>query len=427
MRIKKALTLSVAAMALLLAACVSQPTGQFESLEDLIAEGIIAPFDPENLQMLDINLSEVTRGNVYQTMGFEVNIVFPHTYHLHFESETLSGGNSTLTALAWDYGYFSGMYFRVDDPVTEGDFIAELTFDVPESVVIARHALELELRQFEVNFEADQQRRRQEINAMQTSMRGAEGDEREILSLRIRLAELGYTQFITNAENSRQQFADRLENINAPVETERLYAPVTGHITWTTHHNTPRFLRDLAPTGNMGRRVASIRDSEYMHFVATGTLDGLRYGELVQVTRTVGEASFYAQVITDPLTHNMVREGTHTVRLMPLDGEFERFLQDLEVEMGNHFDPDTIIDFLTLRARPVLPIITDGILVERRAIQEEAGRQFVLLYENGAISRRYILTGATGSIDVPIGETYNILQVAQILSGLNPGQWVVIP
>jgi len=415
---------------LFFAACTSgfEPQVQFESLDTLIAEGIIAPFDPEDIQPREFNLVQVYRGDIMQTLGFEVEIHFPNTYHLHFQVETISGNSSWITTTAWEHGHFSGIDVRQGHLVNKGDFIAALTFDVPEPIIIARHALELERRQFEADFTTNRQNRRQEIEDLRQEKEVAPDGEWELIALRLEHAELAYRQFMISTANQREQFADRLEYINVPVETERLYAPVSGQVTWTTQHFAPGFLRDVIPVsmgaaGHFGRRIASIVDTEYKHFIAEAPLYALRYGEIVQVVRAGGEAYFNAVVATDPLTSNIVREGEHLVRLMPLEGEFERFMQAVEVELGDTFDPDTIFSLLALRARPVLPLVIDGVLVERRAIIEEHQRSFVMLYEDGVVGRRYVVTGASGTVSVPGGTTV----VTEILSGLTPGQWVVIP
>ena len=424
-----ALCAGVAGLGLFFAACTSQPQVQFDSLETLVAEGVIAVFSPDEIQSPEFTFTQVTRGDIFHQQAFPITIVFPYTYHLHFAVETLHGDDSVLTSLAWDYAYFNGVNFRLEEQVNAGDFIAELTFEVPEAIVIAAQSLELERRQFEANFTAEQTRRRQDIRNMQAARDEAAGDERELLNLRIRQAELSYTQFMTNTENSRQSFDDRLAQINGPVQPERLYAPVSGRISWMTQNATPRFLRDIVPVRFAGRRIVSIRDNEHMQFIANAPLQALRFGDIIEVGHAAGDAYFYATVVTDPLTQNMLREGSHDVHIAPLEGEWERFLEVVGDDLSEGFDMDTLLDFIALRARSTLPRLIDGVIVERDAITEEAGRQFVTLFEDGSFSRRYVVTGVNGHIEVPRedGEGYQRVQVVQIISGLSPGQWVTIP
>ena len=410
---------------LLLSACTIQPQVPFDSIDTLIAEGIIAPFDPEQLQPVEFNRVQVQLGDIVSNLDLGVTIEFPRTYHLHFAVETLIGTHySRLTEIAWDYGRFSGLFVGPNAVVTEGDLIAELTFGVPETIAISRRALELERNQFEAGFALEQQNRRQEIADLRVELEIAPEGEWELIALRLERAEVAYRQFVVNGNNRREHFDDRLERINAPIETERLYAPVSGVVSRTTQHFGPGYLRDLIPVtggglGNLGRSPASIIDREYKHFILEAPLYVLRYGEIVQVFRQGGEAYFHAKIATDPLTENIVREGVHRARLTPLEGEFELFMEKVAEELGNNFDPDNPYSLLTLRSRITITRGYDVVYLDRRAIMEDNQRQFVLVYEGGAVGRRYIITGPNAFADS--------LAVTQILAGLTPGQWVIIP
>jgi hypothetical protein len=413
----------VCAPLLFFAACTTQPQAQFDSLENLIEEGIIAPFDPELLIPTEFNTTEVFRGDMTLSLDFAVNIEFPNTYHLHFDVETISGNNSTITSMAWEHGLFSGIGVRTGFMVEEGDFIAELSFNIPESVIIARHAHEIEQRQFETSFAQDNQNRLQEIEDLRIEMEVAPDGEWEILALRLERAQLAYSQFLAGAENRRRQLADRLESINAPVETERLYAPVSGMVSYTTQHFGPGFFRDVGVVTTAGafrgRGIASIIDRDYREFVAEVPLYALRYGEIHSIRRAGGDQTFYAKVITDPLARNVTREGLHPVRLEPLEGEFERFMEEVAEELGEDFHWDTIWTLLSLRIRPVLPVATDAVLINMGAVLEANQREFVMVYEDGVVGTRYVNVGPRG--------LHGTTNVFQILAGLTPGQRVVLP
>jgi len=411
-------------MIILLGACVNGPMANFDSVEDLIDEGVIAPFDPEYLQPVEHNLVQVIRGNFHHNMDLSVSVEFPRTYHLHFSVESFSGNWSSITTTAHDHGHFSGISIRTGHAVSEGDEIASLTFTVPEPIAIARHSLQLERAQFESDFAQDRQNRQQYIANLQLELELAPEGEWEILALRLERAELHYRQFMINSENRRRQFDDRLENINAPIETEVLYSPVTGIVSFTTQHFAPGYLRDvvqvhMGASGHLGRRVASIVDREYKYFVIEAPLYALRYGSVLEIFRQGGEQTFLAQIATDPLTANIARSGTASARLIPLEGELERFLAEVEYEFGDLFVHEDPFSNISLRTRISVPRGMDTLFLDRRAIMEDNHRHFVMVYDYGAVGRRYVEIGSSG--------TYGALMVTEILAGLNPGQWVVIP
>jgi len=404
----------------LMSACATQVTTD-NSLDALISEGIIAEFDPENITPMRMNFAQAERGDIVQHWDLPVTIEFPHTYHLHFEVETFPGGNPTITSYAWDAGQFSGLHVFFGNHVAEGDFIAELTFDVPETIAIARQALELERSSFEANFALENQDRLREIADLRTQIEFAPEGEWEVIALRLERAELLHRQFTTNVNNRREHFAARLDEINAPIQTERLYAPVAGRVIYTTQHTQAGLFRDVpnitfGSHGAVGRRVASIVDENSMHFIAHAPLYALRYGDIVPVIRLGGESSFFAMVATDPMTGNVNRDGSFDVRLIPLPGEMERFIQQLEDELGENFRENAnILNIMQLRVRPQVPLVTNGVLISRHAVTEENHRHFVMVHNDGIVGKRYVTVGAVSGNQI------------QILSGLEPGQWVVLP
>ena len=422
---RKIFTLSLVVFSMFLfTACVNEPVANFDDIETLIDEGIIAPFDPEYLQPLEHNLTQVMYGDFTHNLDLSISVEFPRTYHLHFDVEHLGHNYSWITSTAHDHGHFSGIHVRTGHSVTEGDFIASLSFSVPEPIAIARHSLQLERAQFENSFTQDRQNRRQQIEDLRLEMEIADEGDWEVIALRLERAELQYRQFLIASENRRQQFDDRLESINAPIETENLYAPVTGTVSFTTQHFSPGYLRYVIPihmgaAGHIGRRVASIVDREYLYFVLEAPLYALLYGNVLPIFRQGGEAYFYAQISTDPLTESIDRIGLSRARLIPLEGELERFLTEVEYELGDHFNHEDPFDNISLRTRFSIPRGTNAIFLDRRAIMEDNFRNFVIVYDDGAVGRRYVTTGPTGM--------YGAASVIQILSGLEPGQWVVIP
>ncbi|MCL2405023.1 MAG: hypothetical protein FWC92_05700 [Defluviitaleaceae bacterium] len=390
---------------LLITGCAAQTTTV--TLAQLEYEGIIAPFDPGTVVEITPTLTQVVYGDLIQNWMVPVNVVFPRTYHMHFEAETFDGTSSNITFQAWQNGYFSGMPWRAGDSISAGDFIAELSFYESEAINIERFALSLEKDQFEISFQNERQNRRQEINNLRNT-----SDTTGIYSLRISRMELEYRQFLYRSQNTRQNFETRLYNLNTPTRAERLYAPISGRITYNVPAAESGMFRDLPGVmpSPVGRRIVTIVDYTYPHFLATPMhLYVLRYGDIVPVQIIGQDVYFHATVVVDPMVQNIRRVGSHQTRLIPVcEDEFNAFVYELaylEIDLAT----------ATLHAHPSVPLALGGVLVENRAVTSEGHRNFVMLYENGSISRR----------DVELGPSFGLM--VQILSGLSPGQQVVLP
>ena len=415
---KKILALPLLALAL--TACATQITVNWDSIDTLIEEGVISYFDPDNLVAATPTLTQVAVGDIYHYLNIPVAIEFPRYYRMHFDAEHFGSGTPWITSTAWDYGHFSGVQVWNGQFVQRGHLIGELTYSLPQSVSIARHALELERRQFEDNFATEQANRLAEIENLTLLSETAPEGEWELYALRLERARLLNQQAQHAATNTRNQFATRLENINRPVETERMYSPVNGRVVWTTLFSNPTYLRDVSLQPQWGGRlIAVIIDEDYIHLYAEPNLYALRYGEIVTLVRQGGQATFYARVSSDPMATEIVRNGTHRVRLTPLPGEWERFLEDVLEEMTNPPPREDLVGSINLRLEMEILRGKNVMYLDRRAVMEENNRSFVLVYENDAISRRFIFTGPMGTVD----NTH----VIQILGGLTPGQQVVIP
>lgn len=415
---------------LVLASCAT-PVLEEDVLVALATEGILSPFDPHNIQAMQFDLTQAHVGDLIQTFELPVTVVYPRSFMAAFEAETIGQQNAWITSEAWEYGHFSGTTWRVGDRVNEGDFIAELYYIPPESIVIDRHSLALEREQFEINFEQEQNRRLQEISDLEHQL--TRTNEWQMLALRLEHAELSYSQFLINSNNRREYFDERLDDINERIENERLYSPINGRVTFATQHTAPGLFRDvpsLSFGGNIiGRRVITIVDDSYLHFMADLPMRAgetapifyaLRYGEIltVEVVGVQGvqdrlglSLRFDAMVATDAVT---TRENT-PVRLVPVcEDEFAFFLEEIE-EMNAIDDRTDFLSTANLRVRPVVPLALSATIVDSRAVIEENHRHFVMLYEDGQIGKRYVSLGSVLDIRT------------QIISGLEPGQWVVMP
>ena len=143
-------------------------------------------------------------------------------------------------------------------------------------------------------------------------------------------------------------------------------------------------------------------------FTASALPYVMRFGEIMTVRPFQGDMYFTMQVVSDPLTRPLTRDRFFDFRLAPL-------CMDEFFDILRQYDVSTLdLSGIHLRAQPVLPWVLDAVVVHNRAITAEGPRNYVLLYEDGAISKRYVLIGVT------------LDGYVQILAGLEPGQQVVV-
>ena len=413
---KKLFAIYFFALVVFLGGCNGVTPAANTPLEFLEAEGELVLALQNDLQPARFEMFEVTMRDLIQTRDVPVNIV-QGGYPVRFQT---AGG--TLSAAQWEYGRFEAAQLSVGQIVREGDFLGELFFELPTSFLIDRDALLNERADFERTTSQERSRREAEIFSYQMEHSMASNMERDLLTLRIRQLELELERFIRGTTNRRLDFADRLERLELPFSGERLYSPIDGVISWINpgYNADSNLFRDriwyvwLAGQ-SMGRLVVGITDSEHVTFVAQTPAYVLRFGDIVTVNFLQGDIYFNMRVATDPLTQPVTRltqpgtsDGFFDIELAPVcEDEFNSALMAFDM---------TVLDlnFGHYRAQVVLPLALNATVVNGRAIMTEGLRNYVLLYENGSLSKRYVLTGVT------------LDGYVQILSGLEPGQTVVI-
>ena len=405
------------ALIFFLGGCVAAAPIANSPLEVLEAEGELVVAVQNDLQPARFEMLNVYRRDMIQTR--EVPIEITHSgYAVRFSRSPFGAMDSTL----WEYGRFIGADISVGQMVNAGDFLGELFFEFPTMFHIERDSILNERADFEQSASQERNRREAEIASYRFELSMADNTERNLLALRIRQLELELERFSRNTTSRRLDFADRLERLYEPFSGERLYAPISGVISWINggyHQDSilfrERILYHWIAGQSVGRLVVGITDSEHVSFTAQTPAYVLRFGDIVTVNFLQGDIYFIMRVATDPLTQPVTRltqpgtgDGHFDIELAPVcEDEFNAAL--LRHDM-------TILDlnFGQYRAQVVLPLALDATVVHSRAIMTEGLRNYVLLYENDSLSKRYVLTGVT------------LDGYVQILSGLEPGQTVVI-
>ncbi|MCL2372954.1 MAG: efflux RND transporter periplasmic adaptor subunit [Defluviitaleaceae bacterium] len=406
----------------MLISCAEYDEPEVDVISVLLAEGILAAFEPGEVQQTRHNLTQVTRGDLIPTWNITLDVVFPRFETIRFEVENITPGGAHIPSEAWNYARFSGFPWRVGDLIEEGELIAELSYEMP--LIIDMLRIELDIEEFERNFEVNYHNRVNEIAQLEIELELA--DQWEMAALRLARAKIGFQQFLIDSDDRREYFEERLEYFSSRFQPERLYSPVTGRVLVHTPHTQPgwyRYLPNQQWGGNIvGRRVMVLVDEEYYHFEAETYLHALRYGEIVPV-QAVGaqvfmdryglDLTFHARVVSDPLATEGSRTGRdHRIILLPAcEEEYATFREEVAMFEDNFF---SFQNQFSLRALVDIPVALDAVIVDSRAVQTQGNQSFVRLYDNGIITRRYI----------EVGETLDIR--TQVLSGLEPGQRVVM-
>jgi hypothetical protein len=154
-------------------------------------------------------------------------------------------------------------------------------------------------------------------------------------------------------------------------------------------------------------RVLTIYDDSKLQFIGQGAIDLIRHGDIIIGEISVDELVFEMKVVSDPIVTD-TRESAYSFILQPTDREaFWQMIYGLEMDFQTLAQRVVIGHILAYEARNV-------VVIPRHAIHPEDGREWVHLYEDGQLKKRYIVTGLTHE-----GRT-------QVISGLDPGQMVVL-
>ena len=419
MMLKQTAVLLIAIFALFILAACSPAASPVGSIDSLVEEGIL--MGPGTvLPPARPNLTQAVRDSFYQQLSIPVNLNFPNSHVMSFERERMGRTNELIRTILYEYGHYSGVCHMLrygQGFITEGDFIAELTFDPPQTIIVDIFELEMERDFFEATFAEERQNRLQEIENMRIALEVAPDGEWELIALRLKLAELRLQQFLYSAIATRANFENRMEALRLPFETERLYSPISGMIVSMWWNDRAGPFRNIPLDWNNTRTIMTIHDTYSFSFFAEAPLHALRYGDIVPLLHHETGDYFYAMVATDPMTFGIWREGNHWIPLIPLEGEIERFTEEVDIDTADIRQLNWRLGGLL--AQPVIPIIHDGILVDARAVVTENLRHYVTIYNDGNFSKRYVTLG----LRTGVGPGAQI----QILTGLEAGQWVVIP
>ena len=373
-------------MMFFLSACANGvPAVQIErELANLADAGVLLPINPYEVQTQNVLLYEVRLGNIERTFGIFANVVFPRQ-NLHFSRTN---------------GDFSGLMVSPGQRVAAGDVIAALTFDT-EALEIERASIVSQINNFEVEFRERDSSRQSELAALRLRLEFADTGSREHLVIQLALEELSREQFLFESNITRQNLQERLLDIDTRIAGDVIFAPFCGVIISVTHITPGTFI-------NTWPVIATIIDDSNINFTISGGTDVIRFGDVFTIQALNWELnSMDVRVVSDPLATGR-REPNLQFTLVPVDPH--AMAEDMRIR---NLQPHEL-ENIRFRADIQVYLAINSVLVNRRAVLPEDIRNFVFVYEDGRLMKRYVEVGVRFDSDI------------QILSGLYPGQKVVL-
>jgi len=360
-----------------------------ERLYALENEGILTmAYAMEEAATQNFNLYTARRDDIVMTAIVNLRAHFPVFEYLAFERTD---------------GYFNELLVTNGQFVREGDILATLDFDTEELEISYNHAV-FQLNMFEEIFRDLNRQIVTDIAIKRDNYNNAEGQDWVQYALELARLELSHAQFLMDSDVTRQKYIDQVQELRDEFATGVITAPFDGVI-----HGARNILQGNSVSG----RIMTILDVNYIHFVMSSSMHYVfRFGDILTASTTIETdyetITFYfdLKVVTDAFIGGQP------------PGRFEYILVAL--------DSDSLIDFIkrldksyldlldmNFTIRDEIPRATDAVVVHRRAVTTGDEASFVLIYEDGDISRRYVTVGEAVGDEV------------QILSGLDAGQRVV--
>lgn len=300
-----------------------------------------------------------------------------------------------------DYGRLKGVYVEPGQRVNKDDVLAEIIFDQAE-LQTEREQFMIKFRQFEQRFINDDDAWKNNIAKQRDSFSNDMDEaEAEIHQLKLMKMELEYERFLYNSERAREDYQKQLKEIDERLEGEQILAPYDGIISYTNSSKNGTLIRNWM-------RMATIIDDSEVQIIMTGPIDILRFGDVFEAQSSRNEdLNFTVRVVSDPIVQEN-RLGQYDYLAEPVDLAQLRSVAEASAS--------TLVAFynLSFTVNPVAFEMNNVLVVPRDAVKQEDQKNFVYIYEDGTMKKRYVQTGLLLFAEI------------QIISGLEAGQVVLI-
>jgi RND family efflux transporter MFP subunit len=328
------------------------------------------------------NVVEVSHGSVDRSVSGEGTLVYTKS-----ENITCDFFNARLLSVN----------VRRGDTVKKGDVIAEFSIEYNESDLMSMISeLEISEKQFQINLSSFQSMVDAAHAALESLTEQYEVSPSNDLEIQIAKAEINLKKAkaalnFFEYENMRMIESQKkaIKSFEETINNNKILAPFDGVI------GSVEYL----PVGNIvtpGSHICTLYSPDKVWISTSSDIsNGMRYNTPVSIEISVANKVYTGRVITSP---DLFDQSTGRVIIIP----------DEQIDI----DPNDRMRRITVKASR---FNLDNVLVlPSRAVQNEDGKRFVYLFEDGIMKKRYVTIGMSS------------LNTVQILDGLTAGQTVVV-
>lgn len=354
-------------LCLLLALCLFVPSALAES-PSIISD--------EMIQTETVNYSKtavVEVGEYKRDYNATASEYYPNTYELAAEIDNAS---------------FLKYHVARSQQVKKGDILATFTIEVDEA---ATASAKLSLERAQEDYLSNSAKKREEISEMlreQSSIRDAY--EREVMTLRIRRAQVAYEQYCYQQECAIARMTEEAAELEEANSSCYLYAPYDGVITHVAYKREGEKIYANETLITMYREDGMLLriSNDQLYF---------RYGMPVSVT--IGPKNnpevFQGHVVAaDNILPENRRLGHAFIQLDPFEGEAPRMNR--------------------MTATGTSECLGNVMVIPRRAVTLDAGKNYVECLVNGNLQKRFINIGLSNMSNV------------WVLQGLDVGDTIIL-
>ncbi len=283
--------------------------------------------------------------------------------------------------------YFKETKVKIGQEVKAGDIL--MVFNT-ETNVVELETLKLQLTRAREDTEEQNAENQAELNAARASAQELQGYDLQIATLEIEKMQAAHAQFLYQAEKEMAQIQERIDALSKAAEENVVTAPFDGVISEVTKFNEG----DQVAAGQF---LVSLYSTDKFLLQAEDSTNKLRYNAnvTIEVGRDENRKTYSGKVIVAP-------------HILPSSVSTDLTLVEL--------DEDVSSDLLkgTIRYRGISEEVYNILQIEKKAIEREAGKEFVYILDGDMVQKRYIKT------------TLHTVDAAWVLDGLYEGQTLIV-